>query len=109
MYTCQVLLLIWASNRHFKIIWTDCLRLFVVVYTVFDVLYCMCLLACFVTSADKRQLWVYLCYLLIILPEAICCCLETFNVYVVLLMLFCIIVNKLSWPLLVSLSTVLSI
>ena len=27
--------------------------------------------ACFVTSADKRQLWVYLCYLLIILPEAI--------------------------------------
>ena len=36
-----------------------------------------------------------MCYLLIILPEAICCCLETFNVYVVVLMLFCIIVNKL--------------
>ena len=35
MYTCQVLLLIWPSNRHFKIIWTDCLRLIVVVYTVF--------------------------------------------------------------------------
>ena len=72
MYTCQVLLLqllICASNRHFIIIWTDCLRLFVVVYTAFDVLlikYCMCLPACFVTSADKRQLWVYLCYLLII-------------------------------------------
>ena len=29
-----------------------------------------------------------------ILPEAICCCLETFNVYVVLLTLFCIIVHK---------------
>ena len=105
MYTCQVLLLIWASNRHFKIIWTDCLRLFVVVCTVFYVLlikYRMCLPACFVTSADKRQLWVYLCYLL---PEAICCCLETFNVYVVLLMLFCIVVNKLSWPLLLTLGT----
>ena len=61
MYTCQVLLLIWASNRHFKIIWTDCLRLIVVVYTVFYVLlikYRMCLPACFVTSADKRPLWV---------------------------------------------------
>ena len=46
-----------------------------------------------------------ICYLLIILPEAICCCLETFNVYVVLLMLFCIIVNKLSWPLLLTLGT----
>ena len=37
-------------------------------YTVFDVLlimYCMCLPACYVTSADKRQLWVYLSYLLI--------------------------------------------
>ena len=65
----------------------------------------MCLPACFVTSADKRQLWVYLCSLLIILPEAICCCLETFNVYVVLLMFFCIIVNKLSWPLLLTLGT----
>ena len=41
---------------------------------------------------------------IIILPEAICCCLETFNVYVVLLMLFCI-VNKLSWPLLLTLGT----
>ena len=58
MYICQLLLLqllIWASYRHYKIIWTG---LFVVVYTVFDVLlimYCMCLPACFVTSADKRQ------------------------------------------------------
>ena len=34
-----------------------------------------------------------------ILPEAICCCLETRNVYVVFLMLFCIIMYKLSWPL----------
>ena len=52
---------LWASNRHFKIIWKDCLRLIVVVYTVFYVLlikYRMCLPACFVTSADKRHLWV---------------------------------------------------
>ena len=58
-------------------------------YTVIDVLLIMCLLAFFVTSADKSQLFVYLCYLLIIiLPEAICC-LGTLNVYVVLLMLLC--------------------
>ena len=44
-----------------------------------------------------------------ILPEAICCCLETFNVYVVLLMLFCIIVNKLSWPLLLTLGIYLQV
>ena len=46
----------------------------------------MCLLVFFVTSADKSQLFA----INIILPEAICC-LETLNVYVVLLMLFCII------------------
>ena len=37
-------------------------------YTVNDVLlimYCMCLPAFFVTSADTSQLWVYLCCLLI--------------------------------------------
>ena len=37
----------------------------------------------------KSQLWIYWLFTNI-LPEAICCCLETFNVYVVLLML-CII------------------
>ena len=39
------------------------------------------------------------------LPEAICCCLETFNVYVVLLTLFCIIVHKLSWSLVLTSGT----
>ena len=59
------------------VIWTDCLRVVVVAYTVNNGLLVMCLLAFFVTSADKSQLWIYLCSLLIILPEAICCCLET--------------------------------
>ena len=50
----------------------------------------MCLPA-FVTGA---QLWVYIFMLFTnILPEAICCCLETFNVYVGLLTLFCICVQ----------------
>ena len=56
-------------------------------------MYCMCLPAFFVTSADKSQIFMLFTN---IMPEAICCCLETFNVYVVLLMLFCIIVHKLS-------------
>ena len=34
-------------------------------FTVIDILLIMCLLAFFVTSADKSQLFVYLCYLLI--------------------------------------------
>ena len=37
-----------------------------------------------------------------ILPVAICCCLDTCNVYVVLLTLFCIIVHKLSWSLVLT-------
>ena len=64
-------------------------------YTVNNVLlvmYCMCLPAFFVTSADKSQIFMLFTN---ISPEAICCCLETFNVYVVLLT-FCIIVHKLS-------------
>ena len=48
-------------------------------------MYCMHLPAVIVTSADITQLWVYL------LPEAICCYLETCNVYVMLLTLFCIL------------------
>ena len=57
--------------------WTDYLRLTNLYYTVIDVLLIMCLPACFVTSADKRQLWVYLCYNIFtnISSEAICCCL----------------------------------
>ena len=62
-YVCQLLLLIWASYRLFL----D--RLPEVGYNLYiDVLlimYCMCLPAFFVTSADKSQLLVYLCYLLI--------------------------------------------
>ena len=73
-------------------------------YTVNDVLlvmYCMCLPAFFVPSADKSQLWVYSN----ILPVAICCCLDTYNVYVLLLTLFCVIVQKRSWSLVVTLGT----
>ena len=74
-----------------SLLWTYCLRLFVVVYKLNNVLYCMCLPASFVTSADKSQIFMLFTN---ILPEAICCCLETFNVYVVLLTLFCIIVHN---------------
>ena len=61
-------------------------------------MYCMCLPAFFVPSADKSQLWA----ITNILPVAICCCLDTCNVYVVLLTLFCIIVHKLSWSLVLT-------
>ena len=73
-----------------------------VTYTINDVLYCMCLLAFFVTSADKSHLCVIFMLFTNILPEAICCCLETFNVNVVLFTLFCIIVHKLSWSLVLT-------
>ena len=46
-------------------------------------MYCMCLPAFFVPSADKSQLWVIYA-ITNILPVAICCCLDTCNVYVVL-------------------------
>ena len=65
-------------------------------------MYCMCLPAFFVPSADKSQLWVIYAITNIILPVAICCCLDTCNVYVVLLTLFCIIVHKLSWSLVLT-------
>ena len=65
------------------------------------VMYCMCLPAFFVPSADKSQLWVIYA-VTNILPVAICCCLDTCNVYVVLLTLFCIIVHKLSWSLVLT-------
>ena len=63
MYACQLLLLIWASYKHFYLDRLPqaiccCLQ----PYTVIDVLlimYCMGLPAFFVTSADKSQLWVY--------------------------------------------------
>ena len=64
-------LLIWISYLD---ILPEAICCYLQTYTVNDVLlvmYCMCLPAFFVTSADKSQLWVYLCYLLIIiLPEA---------------------------------------
>ena len=41
-------------------------------------------------------------FMLFTLPEAICRCLETLNVYVVLFTLFCIIVHKLSWSLVLT-------
>ena len=61
----------------------------------------MCLPAFFVPSADKSQLWVIYA-ITNILPVAICCCLDKCNVYVVLLTLFCIIVHKLSWSLVLT-------
>ena len=64
-------------------------------------MYCMCLPAFFVPGADKSQLWVIYA-ITNILPVAICCCLDTCNVYVVLLTLFCIIVHKLSWSLVLT-------
>ena len=84
MYACQLLLLqllIWANyklDRFYLLLFTT--------YPVIDVLLIMCLLAFFVTSADKSRIFMLFTN---ILPEAICC-LETLNVYVVLLMLFCI-------------------
>ena len=67
-------------------------------YTVIDVMLIMCLLAFFVTSADKSQLFVYLCYLLIyclrlFVVQKQCLC----GVVDVVLHNY---VNKLSWPLL---------
>ena len=77
MYVCKhslPQLLVWASYRHY---YSDrlpeaiccCLQ----TYTVNDVLlvmYCMCLPAFIVTSADKSQLWVLFMQFT---PEAICC------------------------------------
>ena len=62
-------------------------------------MYCMCLPAFFVPSADKLKAGIFM---LLLLPVAICCCLDTCNVYVVLLTLFCIIVHKLSWSLVLT-------
>ena len=56
-------------------------------YSVNDallVMYCICLLAVIVTSADIRKLWVHVCYLLI-------CCLRLFVVVYkpVIFMVYC--------------------
>ena len=53
-------------------------------------MYCMYIPAFIVTSADISQLWVYLCYLL---PEAICCGLQTCNVYGTWVTLYCICIQ----------------
>ena len=76
MYACQLLLLqllIWASCNldRFPEAICCCLQS----YTVIDVLLIICLLAFFVISADKGQLFVYICYLLIH-------CLRLFVIYV---------------------------
>ena len=54
------------------------------------VLLVMYIPAFIVTSSDISQLWVYSCYLL---PEAICCCLQTCNVYGAWVTLYCICVQ----------------
>ena len=63
----------------------DCLRLFVVyklvmLMLVLLVMYCMCIPAFIVTSADISH-------------EAICCCLQTCNVYGTWVTLYCICVQ----------------
>ena len=66
LYACQLLLLqllIWASYNLDRLPEAICCCL--QTYTVIDVLLIMCLLAFFVTSADKGQLFVYICSLLI--------------------------------------------
>ena len=70
MYVHQLSLLKLPTYRHFLFnLRIDCLRVFVLVYKVNNVLYCMSLPAFIVTSGDKSQLWVYLwyclCYLLL--------------------------------------------
>ena len=66
VYMPTFIAIIWASYRHFyldKLPEAICYCL--QTYTVIDVLlimYCMCLPPCFVTSADEKQLWVYLCF-----------------------------------------------
>ena len=45
-----------------------------------------------VTSADISKLWVYLLFTNL-LPEAICCCLQTCNVYGAWVTLYCICVQ----------------
>ena len=58
---CYVLL--WASYRHFIDRLPEAICCCLQTYPVNDVLlliYCMCLLAFFVISVDKSQLWVYL-------------------------------------------------
>ena len=57
-----------ASYRHFKERLPEaicCCLQTCNVAVVLLVMYCMCILAFIVTSADISQLWVYLCYLLI--------------------------------------------
>ena len=64
MYACQLLLLqllIWASYNLDRLPEPICCCL-QLIYTVIDILLIMCLLVFFVTSADKSQLFVYLCY-----------------------------------------------
>ena len=69
MYVCQLSLLIWAGYRHFKERLPEaiccCLQM-CNVDVVLLVMYCMHIPAFIVTSADISQLWVFLCYLLIL-------------------------------------------
>ena len=68
-----------------------CLQTYTVINALL-VMYCMCLLAVIITSADIRKFGynVYICMLFTnTLPEAICCCLQTCYIYGVLLTLPC--------------------
>ena len=87
-------------------IWTDCLRLFVVVYKLILLNDDMCLPAFFVTIVLIKPvmgIYMYTCiYIMLftnILPEAICCCLETCNVCGGVDVVLHNYVYKLSWSL----------
>ena len=74
MYVCRLSLLqllLWASCRHLNFFKDSlpeaicCCLQTCSVNVVLLVMCCMCIPVFIVTSAGTRQLWVYLCYLLI--------------------------------------------
>ena len=72
MYACQLLLLqllIWASYNLDRLPEAICCCLQLILLLMYCYYNVLILLAFFVTSADKSQLFVYLCYLLIYCPR----------------------------------------
>ena len=74
LYVCQPSLLQWLLWASYRLFYSATCRLpkaiccclqTCSVNVVLLVMCCMCILAFIVTSADIRQLWAYLCYLLI--------------------------------------------
>ena len=69
MYVCQVHLLIWSS-------YLDSLPEAICCLQTYTDVYCMCLPPFFFPSGDNCQIYA----ITILLPEAICCCLDTCNI-----------------------------